>query len=232
MLGHTMKHIARLVGLATLTALAGCNTPGFTDPNLPMHAEVAHPITVEAQAAEMEIAVGPQSVALLRVDETRLRAFAGAYRTRGHGAMTVYVPSDTPNSMAAVQVMADVHRVLTNEGLHPDAVQSRPYHPTTSGDWSPIILSFTRYEASASPCGDWSESYTTRFNGNPSPNWGCATQNNLAAMISEPADLIRPRAMTPASAARRSTVLDNYRQGADTASQVSDDGNGVVSDIQ
>lgn len=232
MLGQTMKQIIRVVGLAAVAALAGCNTPGTTDPNLPMHAEVAHPITVEAQAAEMEIAVGPQSVALLRVDETRLRAFAGAYRTRGHGAMTVYVPSDTPNSMAAVQVMADVHRVLTNEGLHPDAVQSRAYHPATSSDWSPIILSFTRYEASASPCGNWSESYTTRFNGNPSPNWGCATQNNLAALVSEPADLIRPREMTPAYADRRTTVLENYRNGTDTATQVSDPSNGTVSDIQ
>ncbi len=232
MLGQTMKHIIGVVGLVAVAGLAGCNTPGTTSPNLAMHAEVAHPITVEALAAQMEIAVGPQSVALLRVDETRLRAFAAAYRSRGHGALTVNVPSDTPNSMAAIQVMADVHRVLTDEGLHPDVVQSRPYHPATSGDWSPIVLSFTRYEASASPCGDWSESYTTRFNGNPSPNWGCATQNNLAALVSEPADLIRPRTMTPADAGRRATVLQNYREGSDTAAQVSDDGNGVVSDIQ
>ncbi len=232
MFGQDMKSLTRLLAAIGFSALAGCALPGTTDPDLVMLPEVAHPITVEATTAEMEILVNPQSVALLRVDETRLRAFAAAYRTRGHGPMTVYVPSHSPNSMAAVQVMADVHRVLVVEGLHPDAVQSRAYTPTENPEWSPIVLAFTRYEASASPCGDWSESYTVRFNGNPSPNWGCATQNNLAAMVSEPSDLIRPREMSPASAARRSTVLENYRAGRDTASQSSSQGNGLVSEVE
>lgn len=231
MLMLKMKRAAALAGLVTAAALAGCSYPGTTDPHLTMYPEVAHPITVEAQTAEMEIMVNPQSVALLRVDETRLRAFASAYRTRGHGPMTAYVPSDSPNAIAAIQVMADVHNVLSSEGLHPDAVQSRPYNPAQNPEWSPIVLTFTRYDASASPCGDFSESYTARFNTNPTPNWGCATQNNLAAMVSEPADLVRPRTMSPAYADRRSTVLQTYREGENTSSQRSTDESGTVSDV-
>lgn len=230
----TIRTLSKFVGTVALTAgLAACGTmPGTTDPNLPMQYEERHPITVAAETAQMEILVNPQSVALLRVDETRLRAFAQAYRTRGHGPLELAVPSETPNSMAATQVAADVHRVLTEEGLHPDTVQSRPYHTSDNPSWAPLVLSFTRYTASASPCGDFSESYSFRFNGNATPNWGCATQNNLAAMISEPADLVTPRGVTPADAAQRDHMVGQYQAGQDTNTLRSDDANASVSDVQ
>ena len=47
-------------------------------------------------------------------------------------------------------------------------------------------------------------------------NLGCASQNNLAAMIANPADLLAPRGMSEIDAARRATVIDNYRQGNQT----------------
>jgi len=227
------KLIALAASSIAFAALAGCGSlPGTTDPNLPMQYQERHPITVEATSAEMEILVSPQSVALLRVDETRLRAFAHAYRTRGHGPLVVMVPSETPNSMAATQVVADVHAVLTEEGLHPDIVQSRAYHTSDNPAWAPLVLSFTRYEASASPCGDWSESYTTRFNGNATPNWGCATQNNLAAMVSEPADLMGPRDMAPAHPGQRAEMLGRYREGRDTNTMRGEDDDASVSTVQ
>lgn len=229
-----MKLIALAASTVAFATLAGCGTfPGTTNPNLPMQYQESHPITVRATNAEMQISVNPQSVALLRVDETRLRAFAASYRTRGHGPLVIGVPSETPNSMAATQVMADVHAVLTDEGLHPDDVQSRPYHTADNPAWAPLMLSFTRYEAEASPCGDWSESYSQRFNGNPTPNWGCATQNNLAAMVSEPADLVGPRDMTPAVASQRTHMLERYRTGRDTnTSRSNADDASVADDVQ
>ena len=44
-------------------------------------------------------------------------------------------------------------------------------------------------------------------------NFGCATQNNLAAQIANPGDLIAPRGMTPIDAERRSNVIETYRTG-------------------
>jgi len=233
MIKNKFKSVAILAASAAFVGLAGCNSmAGTTNVNLPMQYQERHPITVEAVSAEMEILVSPQSVALLRVDETRLRAFAAAYRTRGHGPLVLSVPSETPNSMAATQVAADVHRVLTQEGLHPDTVQSRPYRTNDNPSWAPLVLSFTRYTAEASPCGDWSESYSSRYNGNATPNFGCATQNNLAAMVSEPADLVQPRTMSPADAAQRANVLDNYRNARDTNTQRGDNASGAVADVQ
>jgi pilus assembly protein CpaD len=46
--------------------------------------------------------------------------------------------------------------------------------------------------------------------------WGCATQNNLAAMMQNPRDLKGPRGWSPRDARRRDAVWDKYIKG-DTA---------------
>lgn len=47
----------------------------------------------------------------------------------------------------------------------------------------------------------------------PSWNHGCATQNNLAAMVANPNDLLGPRRETPSDAARRQAAINRYRSG-------------------
>jgi pilus assembly protein CpaD len=61
------------------------------------------------------------------------------------------------------------------------------------------------------------------------PRFGCATANNLANMVADPRDLVAPRTMDAPDSGRRQTVLDNYRQGENTASQRSDRESGAVS---
>ena len=46
---------------------------------------------------------------------------------------------------------------------------------------------------------------------------GCAHQSNITAMVADPEDLHRPRAMTPADDAARQRVRDAYRTGQDTS---------------
>ena len=49
------------------------------------------------------------------------------------------------------------------------------------------------------------------------PGFGCAHQSNLTVMVAEPADLQRPRAVTPADDAARKRVRDAYRDGGRTS---------------
>jgi pilus assembly protein CpaD len=53
----------------------------------------------------------------------------------------------------------------------------------------------------------------------PYYNFGCSTQQNLAAMVENPEDLVQPRASTPAYAARRQTVIEKYRKGENPSGQ-------------
>lgn len=49
------------------------------------------------------------------------------------------------------------------------------------------------------------------------PGFGCSHQSNLTVMVSEPADLQRPRAITPADQVARDRVLEAYREGQNTS---------------
>jgi pilus assembly protein CpaD len=190
-----------------------------------------HPISVEADVSTLNINVTPGQPALSDLERAAIARFAGNYRERGHGPLTVSTPSGSPNSSAAAGVLTDVRDVLAEQGVSKASLAYTPYRASATEGSAPLILSFKRYVAKASPCGDWSTSYSFDPNNVTPPNFGCATQNNLAAMIAEPADLLGPRDMTPADAARRTTVLEKYRAGEQTATARSDQDSGAVSKV-
>jgi pilus assembly protein CpaD len=65
----------------------------------------------------------------------------------------------------------------------------------------------------------------------PPPNFGCATQHNLAAMVADPRDLVAPRRVDAADAQRRMTVLDKYRKGQTTPAEKTAAQSGTVADV-
>lgn len=94
-------------------------------------------------------------------------------------------------------------------GTEPDIGDT--YTPVAHYERHPIIV--TKSGAHAKDCGDWPEDLTHTAENDQYANFGCAQQNNIAAMVANPNDLVRPRKQGPADAARRSNVIDKYRQG-------------------
>jgi pilus assembly protein CpaD len=83
--------------------------------------------------------------------------------------------------------------------------------PAAHYDRHPIIV--TQTGAHAKRCGAWPEDLTDVSDNEPYENFGCSQQNNIAAMVANPQDLVRPRAQTPPDAMRRIKAIDNYRAG-------------------
>ncbi len=81
------------------------------------------------------------------------------------------------------------------------------------------------------PCGDWSTNWADTASNRVSPNLGCASQNNLAAMVSDPRDLMAPRALSDRDNIRRATVFDKYEKGEISSAQKSDAQSGSVSTV-
>jgi pilus assembly protein CpaD len=99
-----------------------------------------------------------------------------------------------------------------------------------------IHVSYPKITAQAGPCGMWPKNIgpgaeRDYFENQPYWNFGCAYQRNLAAMVDNPTDLVQPRAETPAYTARRTVVLDKYRQGQATATQYPNATAGKISDV-
>lgn len=67
--------------------------------------------------------------------------------------------------------------------------------PTTAGALNPgmarVVL--TRSTASVPGCPDWSATSDMNYNNGLSPNYGCANNSNLAAMVADPEDLLEGR---------------------------------------
>ena len=86
-----------------------------------------------------------------------------------------------------------------------------------------LFRSYLRYVAEAPACGDWSTNLAHEPMNLPYPNFGCATQRNLAVSVANPADLLGPRSETARSSERRDFVWNKYVHGDPTGARKSAD---------
>lgn len=70
--------------------------------------------------------------------------------------------------------------------------------PVTAGNIVPgtARIVVTRSKASVPNCPNWSKSTDANYNSSNHPNYGCAVNSNMAAMVSDPEDLVRGRKST------------------------------------
>ncbi|PTQ65320.1 pilus assembly protein CpaD [Sphingomonas sp. PP-CE-3G-477] len=91
--------------------------------------------------------------------------------------------------------------------------------PVTPATVTPgtIRVVVSRMRAAVPRCPDWSRDSTNEFESNTSSNYGCAVNRNLAAMVANPADLVRGAPGTETTDAAVSyKAIDTYRKKAPT----------------
>lgn len=200
--------------------LGGCSTlkNGAADAG---GVQERHPIAVDTQIVTLTIPVDAAAAGLSTTDRARVRAFADSYLRNGHGPVSVTTPTGSRGDMAAVDAAADVRAVMDETGVDAADVESTSYR--SAEEKRELVLSYTRYVATPPACGDWSSTLKTDFKNLNSPNYGCATQNNLAAMIADPRDLTQPADETPADANARARMIGAYRRGEKTSSETDGD---------
>ena len=227
----TVTHLARGIGLSACLGLAACG--GFNDQTDAMYdAQYSHPISVDPQVVTLELPTPQDKVTLTMVDKAAVASFASTYKERGHGLLTISAPSGSPNERVAINLVAELRKALSEFGVTDPKLGYAAYRASAANESAPIILSYRHYVATPSPCGNWSVDYAYMPENGHSPNYGCATQNNLAAAVADPADLLGPRDMTPADAARRSKVIEKYREGEVTATERTQGDSGAVSEVE
>ncbi len=199
------RPIKAMLLLAAAAAATGCATKFNTAEHALTVAE-EHPISVDSQTVTMTLA---PAAGLTGIDRARLRAFADAYMRNGHGVLTLTAPGGAGGQGEAVRA------ALHEFGVPSDRVASSSYG---AGQTADLILSYTHYVATPSACGVWEGQAERDFRNMRSPNFGCSMQNNLAAMIGDPRDLVEPAEMTAPDAATRIRGVQLYREGRSTSS--------------
>jgi pilus assembly protein CpaD len=230
-----MNRIAPFIALGLVgIAATACTRPPLTNgPQQLVNIEEAYPITVEPQVATLVVQVDEGLQSIGRGEGDRVRAFVDHWKARGQGMLNAAAPTGTPNQAAAASALSQLKKLLAAHGVDKGSVQYSSYRPAAGDTDAPITLSFVTYVASAAECGrDWSQNLAFTPRNLPWPEFGCSTQHNMAAAISDPRDLIEPRASDSADPARRSTVLEKYRRGEPTRTTAdSDADSGKVSKV-
>jgi pilus assembly protein CpaD len=210
-------------GLLSLS-LAGC--ANMRDPTLVAAVDYIpdyrtnHPITLTESLATLDIPVGVETRYLPEGMDGNILGFAAAFLNSGSSAISIVLPTGSTNAVNAAAMATQVEGVLISAGIPVGAIQYRSYSANAGETIAPIRLAYVRLAATTAPCGPWRDSLTRNATNQNYDAFGCATQQNLAAQVANPLDLLYPRMMTPPNASRRSTVLGNYQTGALTGAAV------------
>lgn len=218
-------------GLLLATAafgLSGCRPgeePGVHVASWAMvDARQRHPIVVSNEPANLDLRIAEGAHGLSPGQRAQAIDFFRRYRTSGsdRGRLDIGVPSGAANEVAAVRALADLRVIVRDAGIAEADVSVRPYRAGRTAT-APIKVSYARFVAEAPECGLWPDNLASDRANLPYANFGCATQRNLAVQVANPADLLGPRTVAPASAERRDTVYDKYIAGKVTHADKSND---------
>lgn len=211
----SMVKIVNHVGTWTMVALlAGCAGQDYRATNsVPDDYRTQHPIVVSDNEEHKDIAVSANNKGLSLRDRNVVRDFARRFKRSGSKTMQMILPVGSKNERSAVTVSRYIAEEIKEVGVGRGSISIRTYHATGHGDAATIRLAFTSLTAGvASQCGVWDDDLNNTHNNRNYSNYGCATQNNLAAMVSNPADLLGPRGMSEIDATRRDAVITEWRE--------------------
>ena len=200
--------------LLCVTLLSACSygkRDSFTVGSVPGDYTTRHPIVLseKEQTLDIPVASGAQKLSVASIDN--VKAFAQRFSSSGTGTVVMLLPSGSANTAAAHRVQEQIIQALEQGGGSRGNMAIQSYDATQHGSSAPIRLSFRGVTASTSKCGQWSENLADTSQNRNYADYGCSTQNNLAAQIANPGDLLGPRAESPIDAANRGAVIEAYQ---------------------
>ncbi len=179
--------------------------------------EKRHPITVEQKSVNLALNASRGSQGLNHEQRSLVEDFIGNYRTKGKGQLKIEAPSGGANEQAAYQIAAEVRDIAQSAGIPAHAIAVDAYGG--DGGKPPVKLSYVGYVAEGPVCGLWPDNLTEDPRNEAYANFGCAQQQNLAAMIDNPQDLVEMRGSYPRSSERRDVMWDKWLKGQSTIAQ-------------
>ncbi len=194
------KRLLLFSALAPALFLGGCM--GTENRGL----ESVHQPVVERSDYILDLAAGPNG--LSPAETQRLGGWMDSMRLGYGDRVAIDDPAGNSRIHTAVAALVGRYGILLTGDV---PVTGAPVTPGT------VRVVVSRMHAHVPGCPDWSRDESSEFNANTSSNQGCAVNSNLAAMVANPADLVRgqPGSGTndPATNYR---AIDAYRKAVPT----------------
>lgn len=219
------QNVFRIVSLLAVLAAGSCAAPMNDNSGLLDDPEVNHPIQVLPNYHTIRLPFSAPDAGLMPDDAQHFDAFVADFIQRGNGAISISAPAGRDASTA----IAYFGERLANAGVPRDRILVGT-RELAGGD-ARVELGYISYQAATAPCGDWSQNLGFTAANRVGPNFGCSVQQNIAAQVADPRDLIAPQPLGPGDAARRAIVYGNYKDGKPTSAEQRPDQSGAVSDV-
>jgi pilus assembly protein CpaD len=195
-----------LLAMCSVLLLAGCQIDGADledNYNASSHEE-RYPIRVAEAPVKMNLSA---KAGTLRPEQVNsVIGFAQDARNNAVSRISVRWSSGSSNARMAAH---EAINVMIEQGVPQSMIATGSYR----GNGSVVSMAFMRKVAVTKECGDWSDDLAGDQSNKSYRNHGCATQQNIAAMVANPEDFERPRAMSPAPAASRTLPVTKYYAG-------------------
>jgi pilus assembly protein CpaD len=207
--------VAPAAAILLTVLLAGCQTDPVHVGAVPDDYRTNHPIIISERAQAVDIPVMSGQTRLTVAQKGLVDEALSRYRENGSGVLNVMVPTGSDNAFAARHVRDDIMRHLHQSGLSIYKMASETYPVPAGATAAPIRLTFSAMTASTNACGKWPDDMLNDTENKHWANFGCASQNNLAAQIANPADLLGPRAPGTINANKNDAVNKSYEDPTD-----------------
>lgn len=206
--------LRNLIIFGALFSVAGCaiDNQSVTYTASPEDYRTTHPIIVSEQDQVLDLPVGMYTTKLTYGTAQIINGFSQNYKRSTASQLMILYPKGSGNAGIAQRYAMNVAEHIKTDGIAANELVIATYDAKDYGQEAPIRLVYSTIAASTGPCGQWPEDLILDTGANVNyHNFGCATQNNLAAQIADPADLIAPRASAPIDATRRSNAITGYQ---------------------
>jgi pilus assembly protein CpaD len=203
---------AALLAALTLALLAGCaNRDSITVGSVPDDYRTNHPIMIAEKEEVIDLPVASGDRGMTHVQKVALDGFFDSYDRSALPLVTISVPIGSGNEVAAADAASDFRRFIHSRGVPKSRIMMTSYTSPSVEVSAPVRVSYVAMRAQTNKCGRWPDDLLKQSDNKHYANFGCSYQNNLAAQIANPSDLLGPRKQTEVDAENRGRVIDVYR---------------------
>ena len=201
-----------ILAIAIAASLAGCaKRDSITVGAIPDDYRTTHPIVIAEKNQKIDLPVGAGDRGMTGSQRDTLLGFLDGYDKSAAPALTIASPIGSANEVAATAAARDFARLAIASGIKRNRIVVTSYQSVSPEASAPIRVSYISVRAQTDKCGRWPEDILETSENKHYADYGCSSQNNLAAQLANPADLLGPRKPTDIDAENRGAVIDVYR---------------------
>ncbi|PBB89490.1 pilus assembly protein CpaD [Mesorhizobium sp. WSM3864] len=203
-----------VLAIALAASLAGCanfHRDSVTVGSIPDDYRTNHPIVIAEKNQKIDLPVGAGDRGMTASQRDTLLGFLDGYDRSAAPALTIAAPVGSANQAAAQAASRDFARLAMAAGVKRNNIIMTSYQSAVPEASAPVRVAFVAVRAQTDKCGRWPEDLTETSENKHYADFGCSYQNNLAAQMANPNDLLGPRKQSDIDAENRGAVIDVYR---------------------